>query len=43
MQLDLQVLRVKWNPNGNSFAALDKSQLVFVYPQPVAESAREDE
>jgi len=24
---------VKWNPNGKSFAAMDKNALVFVYPQ----------
>lgn len=23
----------QWNPNGKSFAALDKNGLVFVYPQ----------
>jgi WD40 repeat protein len=31
--LDLTVSSVAWNPNGHSFAALDKNQLVFVYPQ----------
>jgi WD40 repeat protein len=30
---DLTVSSVAWNPNGLSFAALDKNQLVFVYPQ----------
>lgn len=24
---------IKWNPNGKSFAAMDKNALVFVYPQ----------
>ena len=32
IQLDLQVMKVRWNPNGDSFAAMDKSKLVFVYP-----------
>ena len=27
------VQKVEWNPNGKSFAALDKNGLVFVYPQ----------
>lgn len=27
------VQQVRWNPNGKSFAAVDKSGLVFVYPQ----------
>ena len=27
------VREVQWNPNGKSFAALDKGSLVFVYPQ----------
>lgn len=27
------VQRVEWNPNGRSFAALDRTGLVFVYPQ----------
>lgn len=31
--VDLTVSSVAWNPNGLSFAALDKNQLVFVYPQ----------
>jgi WD40 repeat protein len=26
------VSSVEWNPNGKSFAALDKGGLVFVYP-----------
>jgi WD40 repeat protein len=30
--IDLTVTSVEWNPNGQSFAALDKNQLVFVYP-----------
>ena len=25
--------KVVWNPNGMSFAALDKANLVFVFPQ----------
>ena len=33
IQLDLQVGQLRWNPNGSSFAAIDKAQLVFVYPQ----------
>jgi hypothetical protein len=32
--MDLTVQSVVWNPNGASFAALDRCQLVFVYPQP---------
>jgi hypothetical protein len=31
--IDLTVSSVAWNPNGTSFAALDRNQLVFVYPQ----------
>ena len=27
------VQTVRWNPNGASFAAMDKTSLVFVYPQ----------
>ena len=42
IKLDLQVLKVRWNPNGSSFAAMDKSKLVFVYPQPTVETARDD-
>jgi hypothetical protein len=29
---DLLVNKVVWNPNGQSFAALDKASLVFVFP-----------
>lgn len=32
--IDLTVSSVVWNPNGTSFAALDRNRLVFVYPQP---------
>ena len=42
IQLDLQVNNIRWNPNGSSFAAIDKAQLVFVYPQQVLDSARGD-
>jgi hypothetical protein len=28
-----QSSKVLWNPNGVSFCALDKNQLVFVFPQ----------
>ena len=31
--VDLLVGQVIWNPNGLSFAALDKTNLVFVFPQ----------
>ena len=27
------VQKVQWNPNGKSFAAMDKTGIVFVYPQ----------
>ena len=30
---DVHVSKVMWNPNGMSFAALDKTNLVFVFPQ----------
>ena len=29
---NFSVQQVTWNPNGRSFAALDKNGLVFVYP-----------
>ena len=35
--------KIKWNPNGLSFAAVDKAQLVFVYPQQTLDSARDVE
>jgi WD40 repeat protein len=30
---NFSVHATQWNPNGKSFAALDKNGLVFVYPQ----------
>jgi WD40 repeat protein len=30
---NFSVYQVLWNPNGKSFASLDKNGLVFVYPQ----------
>jgi WD40 repeat protein len=30
---NFSVQRIEWNPNGRSFAAMDKTGLVFVYPQ----------